>query len=287
MARSGSIGLVPRRLIDKQDITFEDIRADVEPLLGFKVEIVNWFSTYRVHHRVAGRFRVGRAFLLGDAAHIHSPVGGQGMNTGVGDAMNLGWKLAQSIAGKAPPSLLDSYEVERIAFARRLVRTTDRLFTVAVASGAAGELARRFILPTVIRLGTEFGAGRRLFFRTLSQLALRYAESAVNEGSGGRVRSGDRLPWTGHGGPDNFAPLRSLGWQVHVYGDPSIHLREQVKLDPPGDACVSVGRFRRGCRLPARRGLSRPSRRIYRLRGAPDSAPVGLPAYAARMGLVA
>ena len=84
--------------------------------LGIDVERVNWFSTYRVHHRVADRFRSGRAFLLGDAAHIHSPVGGQGMNTGIGDAVNLAWKLARRAAGRAPtPALLDTYEPERIA----------------------------------------------------------------------------------------------------------------------------------------------------------------------------
>ena len=64
-------------------------------------EAVNWFSTYRVHHRVADHFRKGRAFLLGDAAHIHSPVGGQGMNTGIGDAVNLAWKLAAVLQGRA------------------------------------------------------------------------------------------------------------------------------------------------------------------------------------------
>ena len=87
---------------------------------------VNWFSTYHVHHRVAARFREGRAFLLGDAAHIHSPVGGQGMNTGIGDAVNLAWKLAAVLKADAAESLLDTYEPERIAFARRLVATTDR-----------------------------------------------------------------------------------------------------------------------------------------------------------------
>ena len=83
---------------------------------------VNWFSTYRVHHRVADQFRKGRAFLLGDAAHIHSPVGGQGMNTGIGDAVNLAWKLAAVLQGRAGSAILDSYEPERIAFARRLGR---------------------------------------------------------------------------------------------------------------------------------------------------------------------
>jgi 2-polyprenyl-6-methoxyphenol hydroxylase-like FAD-dependent oxidoreductase len=73
-----------------------------------------------VHHRVAEHFRRGRAFLLGDAAHIHSPAGGQGMNTGIGDAINLAWKLAAVLAGRAADKLLDSYEAERIGFARRL-----------------------------------------------------------------------------------------------------------------------------------------------------------------------
>ena len=97
--------------------------------LGITVERVNWFSTYHVHHRVAEAFRKGRAFLLGDAAHIHSPVGAQGMNTGIADAVNLAWKLAAVVQGAAPPALLDTYEPERIAFARRLVATTDQAFT--------------------------------------------------------------------------------------------------------------------------------------------------------------
>ena len=102
---------------------------------------MNWFSTYHVHHRVARRFRDGRAFLLGDAAHIHSPAGGQGMNTGIGDAINLAWKLKAALDG-APDVLLDSYETERIAFARRLVKTTDKAFTVATADGEFANLIR-------------------------------------------------------------------------------------------------------------------------------------------------
>ena len=107
--------------------------------MGIDVERVNWFSTYRVHHRVASHFRKGRAFLLGDAAHVHSPVGGQGMNTGIGDAVNLAWKLADVVQGRAQAGLLDSYEPERIAFARRLVATTDRAFVAA--TGPAGSRA--------------------------------------------------------------------------------------------------------------------------------------------------
>jgi 2-polyprenyl-6-methoxyphenol hydroxylase-like FAD-dependent oxidoreductase len=93
--------------------------------MDITVARVNWFSTYRVHHRVADHFRKGRAFLLGDAAHIHSPLGRQGMNTGIGDAVNLAWKLAAVLQSRAGSPLLDSYEPERIAFAQRLVATTD------------------------------------------------------------------------------------------------------------------------------------------------------------------
>src|SRR5215472_7603440 len=141
------IGLVPPELSGRQDLTFDDIRNQVEPLLDLKVTDVNWFSTYRVHHRVAGKFRVSRAFLLGDAAHIHSPAGGQGMNTGIGDAMNLGWKLAHVLQGRAAKSLLDSYEPERIGFARSLVSSTDRAFTPMVEEGFRGEFTRRVLAP--------------------------------------------------------------------------------------------------------------------------------------------
>ena len=82
-------------------LTFDDISDRAITHLKVEVKKVNWFSTYHVHHRVTEHFRKGRAFLLGDAAHIHSPAGGQGMNTGIGDAINLAWKLAAVVAGRA------------------------------------------------------------------------------------------------------------------------------------------------------------------------------------------
>ncbi len=118
-----------------ENLSWDDVSKRVIEWMRIDVERVNWFSTYRVHHRVADHFRKGRAFLLGDAAHIHSPVGGQGMNTGIGDAVNLAWKLAAVLHGRANASLLDSYEPERIAFARRLVATTDQAFTGVTSPG--------------------------------------------------------------------------------------------------------------------------------------------------------
>src|SRR5690606_37418033 len=108
---------------------------------------VNWFSTYRVHHRVADRFRLGRVFLAGDAGHIHSPAGGQGMNTGIGDAINLAWKLDAVVQGRATEALLASYEAERIGFARRLVQTTDRAFNLATGDSSIAEFIRTRIVP--------------------------------------------------------------------------------------------------------------------------------------------
>src|SRR5262245_57566404 len=186
------------------------------------VHRVNWFSTYHVHHRVADRFRSGRAFLAGDAAHIHSPVGGQGMNTGIGDAVNLAWKLAAVLQRRANEAILDTYEPERIAFAKRLVATTDLAFTGVTSATAIARALRLRVVPLLLPALFELEAFRRLAFRTVSQTAINYRECALSEGCAGHVRGGDRLPWVAfdpdHGGPDNFAPLTSLEWQVHVYG---------------------------------------------------------------------
>lgn len=213
------IGLVPPELSDRADLAFDDIRGSVERQLDIRVADLNWFSTYRVHHRVAERFRAGQAFLLGDAGHIHSPVGGQGMNTGIGDAINLGWKLAHVIQRRANPSLLDTYERERIAFARSLVATTDRAFTPLTAEGIGGEVTRRLIAPLIFAVATRFAPTRHAVFRLISQARIHYPDSPLSQGQAGHIHGGDRLPWLGPGENDNFIPLRSLDWQLHFYGE--------------------------------------------------------------------
>jgi hypothetical protein len=213
----------PDRVVDDgKNLTFADVAQRPLDQLGVKVEKVNWFSTYRVHHRVARRFSVERAFLLGDAAHVHSPVGAQGMNTGIGDAINLSWKLADVLRARAGAALLDSYETERIAFARRLVKTTDRAFEFATKRGPIAAFVRTKIFPAFVTVGFEVPASRRFMFRTVSQIAISYRDSAISAGKAGEVRGGDRLPWVDPedgGGQDNHSPLKSLRWQAHVYGD--------------------------------------------------------------------
>ncbi len=248
--RARLIGTVRRDAPDQHaKLAWEDVSPAILRRMGILVERVNWFSTYHVHHRVAARFREGRVFLLGDAAHIHSPVGGQGMNTGIGDAVNLAWKLAEVLAGRADPRLLDSYEPERIAFARRLVATTDRAFTLVTSRGAIARRVRLHLVPRLAPALFRLRVMRRFLFRTMSQARVNYRASGLSTGRAGRVRGGDRLPWVEGG--DNFAPLAALDWQVHVYGDPT---RELVETCAARRLPLHAFPWRRACR---RAGLRR------------------------------
>jgi 2-polyprenyl-6-methoxyphenol hydroxylase-like FAD-dependent oxidoreductase len=204
-----------------EKLTWSDVSSRAIEHLQMTVDRVNWFSTYKVHHRVAEHFQRGRAFLVGDAAHVHSPVGGQGMNTGIGDAVNLAWKLAAVIRRHVDEELLSSYEIERMAFAKRLVNTTDRAFTFVTRDGPLARRVRLGVVPRLLPALMDRTAVRRFFFRTVSQTLLHYRHSALCDGKAGAVHGGDRLPWVqpeDGATVDNFAPLRSLDWQVHVYG---------------------------------------------------------------------
>lgn len=216
-----------------ENLSWADVSKRVIDWMRIDVARVNWFSTYRVHHRVADRFREGRVFLLGDAAHIHSPVGGQGMNTGIGDAVNLAWKLAAVLHGRANAATLDSYGAERMAFARRLVATTDQAFTGVTSPGAIARAFRLHVVPLLLPTLFAFRAARRFMFRAVSQTAVNYRGSALSEGRAGSLRGGDRLPWvktsSGSHGEDNFTPLTSLDWQVHAYGNAGAAIRAICK----------------------------------------------------------
>jgi 2-polyprenyl-6-methoxyphenol hydroxylase-like FAD-dependent oxidoreductase len=217
--RARLVGAVRGRGDRSHDLGWNDIHKGAIERTGIEIRRVDWFSTYRVHHRVADRFRVGHVFLVGDAAHIHSPVGGQGMNTGIGDAVNLSWKLAMALRGQAPARILDTYAQERMAFARRLVATTDRIFELVSSPGPLADRARD-LAPLLVSSAFRLGALRRVLFRVVSQLAIDYRGGALSEGRVRAVHGGDRLPWVEPrpGGADNFVPLHSLDWQVHVHG---------------------------------------------------------------------
>lgn len=206
-------------------LRFEDVSGRAMQNLKVHVERVNWFSSYHVHHRVTEHFRQGRAFLLGDAAHIHSPAGGQGMNTGIGDAVNLAWKLAAVLRGEASTGLLDTYEPERIPFARRLVATTDRVFSFATADGALAKVVRTRIAPFVLSRAMKLEAVRDFMFRTVSQIMINYRDRPLSCGKAGEVHGGDRLPWVSAAGTDNYDSLSQARWQAHIYGQAAPALR--------------------------------------------------------------
>jgi 2-polyprenyl-6-methoxyphenol hydroxylase-like FAD-dependent oxidoreductase len=212
-----------------ETLKFEDVSHRAIQNMQVEVKEVSWFSTYRVHHRVTEHFRKGRCFLLGDAAHVHSPAGGQGMNTGLGDAINLAWKLKAVLAGQASEALLDTYETERRAFARKLVATTDKAFTLATAEGRLADFVRTRLAPLIVPTLFKFEAARDYMFSAVSQIIIAYHDSAISVGRAGSVRGGDRLPWAPVPDADNFDTFCSIGWQVHVYGTPDPALIDWCK----------------------------------------------------------
>jgi len=195
------VGILPPVLRQRENVTFEDvvpsIRQEAGAALSFRK--CSWFSKYRSHHRCAEHFRERRAFLLGDAAHIHSPAGGQGMNTGLQDAYNLAWKLALVLAGKADASLLDTYEEERLPFAHRLLRTTDRAFNLLVSDGWLAGLFRTRLLARLAAFAMTFKSVQTLAFRTISQTGISYGASRLSQTlpdlAQTAPRAGDRFPW--------------------------------------------------------------------------------------------
>ena len=195
------VGIVPPQLRGRGDITLDDVIPSIreEAGAGVTLQSCSWFSTYRIHHRRAQRFRDRRCFLLGDAAHIHSPVGAQGMNTGLQDAYNLGWKLALVVPGRADASLLASYEAERIPVAQQLLSTTDRMFSLVVSDTRLAGLFRTRILAKMMAAAMRLERIQKLAFLTISQTGISYRDGPLAETLSGlseaAPRAGDRFPW--------------------------------------------------------------------------------------------
>ena len=181
-------------------VTLEEVQRLTDGYVGGPVHLHSpvWMTNFRLHHRSARQYRAGPVFVAGDAAHIHSPAGAQGMNTGIQDAVNLGWKLGLVLRGRADPSLLDTYEPERAPVGRTVLRFTDRAFTAATSTNVVVRFARTRLAPRLLPLLFRIRAGRRYAFRTVSELAIRYRSSPASveapDAPRDGPRAGDRLP---------------------------------------------------------------------------------------------
>lgn len=195
------IGVLPEGYEkDAGEILYEEIEERIKEESKLKLDIhdVHWFSTYKVHSRHVGQFSLGRCFLAGDAAHIHSPVGAQGMNTGIQDGYNLAWKLAMALRHGADDVLLATYNEERLENARTLIQTTDRAFQFIAGSEGFMAFLRTNALPPFLAAMLSFDAVKRNIFPRLSQIGISYRHAALAEHAGDEhspVKAGDRMPY--------------------------------------------------------------------------------------------
>jgi 2-polyprenyl-6-methoxyphenol hydroxylase-like FAD-dependent oxidoreductase len=263
------VGILPEALRNREGLTFEVVVPSLlkEADAGLSFKACSWFSTYRIHHRAASHFRKDRCFLLGDAAHIHSPVGAQGMNTGLQDAYNLAWKLALVVKGEAKAALLDTYEEERVPVARRLLNTTDRAFKLVVSDSWLAGLLRTKILARVAAFALGVSRIQSFAFRTVSQIGIHYRQSSLSQSEdglpAGAPRGGDRFPWlrlrlepTG-AREDLFQAFDDLHFHLIVIGQPvpsegSLNLGDLLRVhlipsNPVNDAELARVKIPRPC----------------------------------------
>lgn len=185
---------------DEGDVLYQEIEDQIKRDSELKLDIsnVNWFSTYKVHTRHVEKFRDGRCFLAGDAAHIHTPAGAQGMNTGIQDGYNLAWKLATVLNGKAKEQLLDSYNEERLPNAKALLNTTDRFFSLVASPEPVLAYIRTHIFPYIAGFAVTLDSVKNFVFPRISQIAINYRGSSLsdNDSAGNLdVKAGDRMPY--------------------------------------------------------------------------------------------
>jgi 2-polyprenyl-6-methoxyphenol hydroxylase-like FAD-dependent oxidoreductase len=180
--------------------SLRELQALADATTGSSVRLHDpvWQTYFGLQHRHASRYQAGRIFLAGDAAHVHSPAGAQGMNTGIQDAWNLGWKLALVSRGVADQALLDTYDAERRPVGAFVVRFTDRAFSAAISTNPLLRALRTRLIPRMLPLGLRFDRAVAYGFRTVSQLNINFRHSpAVQEGRPTLHRgpkAGDRLP---------------------------------------------------------------------------------------------
>ncbi|SFA69716.1 2-polyprenyl-6-methoxyphenol hydroxylase [Flavobacterium swingsii] len=194
------LGTLPRAYFNKKNINFKDIEKEVIKTIGIPIDFekMNWFSIYNLHHRCVDNFSSGRVHLAGDSAHIHSPAGGQGMNTGLQDAYNIAWKLAFVLNKQAKTDLLNTYNEERLPFAQWLMRFTDRMFNIMTNDNWFAAKFRKYVVVNLVGKVFTFEKIRPILFRRVSQIWYHYNGKSLSFSSSKQkllFYAGDRLPY--------------------------------------------------------------------------------------------
>jgi 2-polyprenyl-6-methoxyphenol hydroxylase-like FAD-dependent oxidoreductase len=195
------VGSFPEEFAKEEgEVFYEEIeqRIKEEAKLDLDIHGVDWFSTYKVHTRHVNKFSEGRCFLAGDSAHIHTPAGGQGMNTGIQDGYNLAWKLALVLSGRANENLLDTYNEERLENAKNLTQSTDRMFQFLAGSEWFLAFLRTNVLPSIAKCLLSLDSVKNFIYPLVSQIGINYRHSSLSRHAGDEnfaVKAGDRMPY--------------------------------------------------------------------------------------------
>lgn len=217
------VGVFPEEFAkEENDILYEEIeeRITEEAKLDLDIHDVEWFSTYKVHTRHANKFSAGRCFLAGDSAHVHSPAGAQGMNTGIQDGYNLAWKIALALKGKSNEKLLGTYNEERLENAKHLLETTDRMFEFAAGSEWILAFLRTNVLPPLAKYIFSFDTVRKFIFPLISQIGINYRHSSLSRHAGDedfKVKAGDRMPYFLVNGESVYDRLHQPNFHLLVF----------------------------------------------------------------------
>lgn len=237
------VGNLPANLENKDDISLNEVLPLLQEVTGSTIEKLkcNWFATYKLHHRMAESFRKQQCFLIGDAAHIHSPVGGQGMNTGLQDAYNLAWKLAGVINGNMKQNILDSYANERMPVARQLLRSTDAAFNMVISQNWFMAVFKKLFLTRLLKMLWKSRKIRKTFFRLVSQIGINYRNSNINLhlSHTSKIKAGDRLPYL-----PIYDEKREAETDLHEW------------CSKPGFTLIALGRFEEMFLFTAARWIS-------------------------------
>lgn len=180
-----------------EPLTLAEVEKSFQEATGLPVTLSNaiWTTRYRIHHRGVNKYSEGRVFVAGDAAHIHSPVGGQGMNTGLQDAANLAWKLALAIKGHGSQELLQTYNAERWPIGQKLLHFTDKLFEGVASQSRVSALFRNVFFPLLMKIVTKNRRCKTRAFRFVSELGIRYHDNSfLRDDSSRKLKAGQRAP---------------------------------------------------------------------------------------------